>query len=146
MKLIKLMLKKQFVKNFSNDSSVPIMDDNPQGWSAQYLQPPNVSNKGQDLVDFLLTTSKTHAGATETATGELAKSSQMNATAIMMLQKASNVPIDQIKKRFRRTMEEIGQIWLEFWTINYNTERIINIKIPTVKMYLKGSEVQTLKT
>jgi len=124
----KLMLKKQYVKNFNNDSATPIMDDNPTGWSAQYLQPAYQSNKGQVLVDFLMTSSKTHAGATETASGELAKSSQMNATAIMMLQKASAVPLDQIKRRFKRTIEEIGNIWLEFWTINYNTQRIINVK------------------
>lgn len=124
----KLMLKKQYVKGFNNDPATPIMDDNPTGWSAQYLQPPNQSGKGQELVDFLLTASKTHSGSTETATGELAKSSQMNATAIMMLQKASAVPLDQIKKRFKRVMEEIGQIWMEFWTINYSTQRIINIK------------------
>jgi len=124
----KLMLKKQYIKNFNNDGATPIMDDNPNGWSAQYLQPGFQSSKGQELVDFLLTSSKTHAGSTETATGELAKSSQMNATAIMMLQKASAVPIDQIKRRFRRTIEEVGNIWIEFWTINYNTQRIINIK------------------
>ena len=85
------------------------------------------SSKGRELVDFLLTTSKTHAGATETATGELAKSSQMNATAIMMLQKASATPLEQIKKRFKMTIEEIGRIWIEFWTINYNTNRVLEI-------------------
>ena len=35
----KLMLKKQYVRNFNNDSATPIMDENPNGWSAQYLQP-----------------------------------------------------------------------------------------------------------
>jgi DNA-binding ferritin-like protein (Dps family) len=25
-------------------------------------------------------------------------------------------------------MEEVGQIWLEFWTINYNTARLITVK------------------
>jgi len=124
----KLMLKKQYIKSFNNDSATPIMDTNENGWSAQYLQPPQQTGKGQELVDYLLSSTKTHAGSTETSTGELAKSSAMNATAIMMLQKASAVPLDQIKKRFKRTIEEIGQIWLEFWTINYTTQRIINIK------------------
>lgn len=123
----KLMLKKQYVRNFNNDSATPIMDENPNGWSAQYLQPSFQSSKGRELVDFLLTSSKTHAGATETATGELAKSSQMNATAIMMLQKASATPLEQIKKRFKMTIEEIGRIWIEFWTINYNTNRVLEI-------------------
>ena len=124
----KLMIKDQYIKSFNNDPAAPIMDKNPSGWSAQYLQPAMQSSNGQELVDFLLSTSKTHAGATEVSSGELAKSSQMNATAIMLLQKASAGPLDQIKKRFKRVLEEIGSIWMEFWTINYNTSRIISIK------------------
>jgi hypothetical protein len=124
----KLMLKQGFINNFSNDPSSVIMDNNPQGWSAQYLQPSAMTNQASELVEFLMSNSKTLSGATETATGELAKTSQMNATAIMLLQKASGVPIESIKRRFRRAMEEIGQIWLEFWTINYNTARLIAVK------------------
>lgn len=124
----KLMLKQGFISSYNNDPYTPIMDNNPDGWSAQYLQPTAMTSQVSELVDFLLTNSKTLSGATETATGELAKSSQMNATAIMLLQKASGVPIESIKRRFRRAMEEIGQIWLEFWTINYNTARLITLK------------------
>ncbi|MDP4147494.1 MAG: hypothetical protein Q8936_24000, partial [Bacillota bacterium] len=123
----KLMLKKGMIDNFSNDPSVPIVDNSSVGWSAQYLQPTYNSPRGQELVDFMLSATKTHTGATETSTGELAKSSQMNATAIMMLQKASSVPLDQVKRRFKRTIEEVGEIWREFWTINYNTNRVIEI-------------------
>jgi len=124
----KLMLKKQYIKSFNNDPASPIYDSGENGWSAQYLQPAQQSGKGQELVDFLMTTSKTHSGATETASGELSKSSQMNATAIMMLQKASAVPLEQVKKRFKRTIEEVARIWIEFWTVNYNTARVINVK------------------
>jgi len=134
----KLMLKKGIVKNFNNDPATPIMNEAGTEWGAQYLQPPQQSGKGQELTDFLLSSTKTHAGSTETATGELSKSAQMNATAIMMLQKASAVPLDQIKKRFRRTQEEIGHIMMEFWTINYNTQRVINIKDPD------GNETPTM--
>lgn len=125
----KLMLKQGFIDNFNNDPASVIVDNNPTGgWSAQYLQPAAMTSQVSELVEFLIGNSKTLAGATETATGELAKSSQMNATAIMLLQKASGVPIESIKRRFRRAMEEIGQIWLEFWTINYNTARLISVK------------------
>jgi len=124
----KLMIRKGIIKNFNNDPATPLMCEEGQEWGAQYLQPPNQSSKGQELTDFLLSATKTHAGSTETSTGELTKSSAMNATAIMMLQKASAVPLNEIKKRFRRTQEEIGHIQMEFWTINYNTQRVINIK------------------
>lgn len=127
----KLMIKEGYVDNIlNNDPAAVIHDKNTTGgtWSAQYLQPSSMTPQVNELVEFLMTNSKTLSGATETATGELAKSSQMNATAIMLLQKASGVPIESIKRRFRRAMEETGNIELEFWTINYNTARYIPFK------------------
>lgn len=126
----KLMVKQGRVDNFNNDPATPIIDKNPTelGWPAQYLTPGTSSGKGRELVDFLLLNTKTLSGATETSTGELAKSSQMNYSAIVALQKAAGVPIEDIKDNYHQFVKDCGRIQLEFWQVNYNTERAYEVK------------------
>lgn len=124
----KLMLKQGYITKFNNNPEDPIMDNNPSGWSAQYLTPGVPSGKGRELVDFLMVNTKNLSGATETATGELAKTSQMNYSAIVALQKAASVPIEDIKDNYHQFIEDVARIWLEFWTINYKTEIMFKTK------------------
>ncbi|MFS0837262.1 hypothetical protein [Paenibacillus sp. 1P03SA] len=53
---------------------------------------------------------------------------RLNASAIMLLQKAAGVPIESIKKRFYRAMEDVGRIWEEFWKVKYNMERRVTVE------------------
>jgi hypothetical protein len=60
-----------------------------------------------------------------------------------MLQKAAGVPIESIKKRFYRAMEDVGRIWEEFWKVKYNTTRRVNLKNDDGKEYsqdFKGTD------
>lgn len=79
------------------------------------------------LVDKFIETTKTFAGANDAAVGD-APGANMAASAIMMLQKAAGVPIESIKKRFYRCMEDVGRIWEEFWKVKYNLPRSIKVK------------------
>ncbi|MMZ63408.1 hypothetical protein D1872_256610 [compost metagenome] len=66
-------------------------------------------------------------GADEAATGS-APSADLNATAIMLLQKAAAIPIESIKRRFYRAIEDIGRIWEDFWKVKYNLPRQVLLK------------------
>jgi hypothetical protein len=74
-----------------------------------------------------MTYTKEVSGANESAMGEQI-SSDLNASAIMMLQKAAGIPIESVKRRFYQSMENIGLIWADFWKAYYNTTRAVTLK------------------
>ncbi|MGF6951873.1 hypothetical protein QF028_004378 [Neobacillus sp. B4I6] len=100
---------------------------NSVGNAVQYLNPANVSTGSFNLIDSLLSKTKEVAGANESALGEN-MGSQLNASAIMMLQKASGIPLESIKRRFYQAMEDTGNVWLDMWQVYYNTDRMIAVK------------------
>jgi hypothetical protein len=99
----------------------------PVGNAVQYLNPGNVSTGSFNLIDSILSKTKEVAGANESALGENV-GSQLNASAIMMLQKASSVPLESIKRRFYQAMEDVGNVWADMWRVYYNTDRLITVK------------------
>jgi len=140
----RMLLKKEFIRqNPSNTPGEILVDGSPPGqWGAQYMQPGNISGHAQALVDSIMTYTKEVSGANESAMGEQI-SSDLNASAIMMLQKAAGIPIESIKRRFYQSMEGVGRIWLEFWKVYYNTDRAITIKDDEEEEYttvLNGSK------
>jgi hypothetical protein len=125
----KMLIKKAFIRqNPSNTPGEVLADDSPVGsWGAQYMQPGNISGHAQALVDNIMTYTKEVSGANESALGEQV-SAQLNASAIMMLQKAAGIPIESIKRRFYQSMENIARIWEQFWKVYYNTDRLVTVK------------------
>lgn len=106
-----------------------IEDRSPPGTGdgVKYLHPPTPSSAIPGLVDSFIDYTKTLSSAQDAATGDVAKG-QLNASAIMLLQKAAGVPIESIKKRFYRAMEDVGRIWEQFWKVKYNTTRMITVE------------------
>lgn len=106
-----------------------IIEDMSQGngFNVQYLNPPAFPVIASNLAETVLQYTKDLKGATESNTGENT-GSQLNATAIMLLQKASGIPLEAIKKRFYDAIEDIGRIWEQFWKKKYITERIVQVK------------------
>jgi len=98
-----------------------------QGDGVKYLNPPNMTAAAANLVEQILTYTRQMSGANDAATGN-APSADLNATAIMLLQKAAAIPIESIKRRFYRFIEDIGRIWEEFWKVKYNIPRQITLK------------------
>jgi hypothetical protein len=98
-----------------------------QGDGAKYLTPGNISAVAGNLVEAILTYTRQMTGADEAATGS-APSSDLNATAIMLLQKASAIPIESIKRRFYSFIEDIGRIWEDIWKVKYNLPRQVTLK------------------
>lgn len=112
------------------------------GDGVKYLNPVNMSAAAANLVEQILTITRQVTGANDAATGN-APSSDLNATAIMLLQKAAGIPIESIKRRFYNLVEDIGRIWEEFWKVKYNIGRQVTLKDDENEQYpeyFKGSD------
>lgn len=98
-----------------------------QGWGVDYLSPGQISGNASALVEAILAYTRQVSGADEASTGA-APSGDLNATAIMLLQKAAAIPIESIKRRFMSAVEDIGRIWEAFYKTKYNTTRQMTVK------------------
>lgn len=115
-------------KSLNNDPSQAIPDQSPPGQrSIDYLTPGPVSSLANGLVESFMDYTKMLSSAQDASTGDMS-SGNLNATAIMLLQKAAGVPIETIKKRFYRAIEDIGRVWEQFWKVRYNTTRRVNLE------------------
>jgi hypothetical protein len=115
-------------KSLNNDPSQAIPDQSPPGQrSIDYLTPGPVSPLAKGLVESFVDYTKMLSSAQDASTGDMS-SGNLNATAIMLLQKAAGVPIESITKRFYRAIEDIGRVWEQFWKVRYNTTRRVNLK------------------
>jgi hypothetical protein len=147
----KLLVDKTMVKQAISNAPGEVINVLSQaghsiGNSVQYMNPVAMPAHTPHLIDSFLSYTKEVAGANENALGEQ-KTSQLNATAIMLLQKASGVPLESIKKRFYQAMEDAGRIWGDFWKGYYNIDRIITLKDDNNQSYTQtfnGSQHQNV--
>lgn len=97
-----------------------------QGDGIKYMQVGSFSPQTFALVDKFIELTKQLSGANEAAMGE-APGADMSAQAIMLLQKSSGVPLEDVKKRFYLCMEDVGRIWADMWKNKYNLPRVIRV-------------------
>jgi hypothetical protein len=96
------------------------------GFGLQYLNPGPISPIAQQLTENFMQYTKNLLGANESSTGELNQSGQMNARAISLLQQAASVPIDGIKGRYKRFIEECVRIYEDFYKRKYKYARLMS--------------------
>jgi len=121
------------------DKSAPGMGD-----GVKYMNPGNISGAAANLVEQILNYTRQMTGANDAATGNMS-SADLNATAIMLLQKAAGIPIESIKRRFYSVVEDIGRIWEDIWKVKYNIGRQVMLKDDEGEEYpefFKGTEHQ----
>lgn len=126
----KLRYKKDAIdpSKITNTPGEMIEDRSPPGEvGVSFMAPGTFNGQVSALVEAIVSYTRQMTGANEAATGN-APSADLNATAIMLLQKAAAIPIESIKRRFYRAIEDIGRIWEDFWKVKYNLPRQIIIK------------------
>nr|MBQ4320070.1 hypothetical protein [Clostridia bacterium] len=74
-----------------------------------------------DILSQVISETKTLLGATETAIGE---SSLSNTSAIVALQEASEIPLDLVRHRLYRCVEDIANIWIDMIREFYHVGRL----------------------
>lgn len=111
-------------QNVTNMPGEILTDHYTSGDGVKYMQPPNFNYMAINLVDKVLELSRLVSGVTEVATGEQL-GANMAASAIIALQNQAKVPIDNIQRRFYRTIKQVGRIWEQFFKSYYSLERVI---------------------
>jgi len=108
--------------------------------AAGFINPGNASTDAYKMLESTITWTKELQGANETALGD--NSITKTAAGIISLQKAAAIPLSTIKRRFYQYIEDVGQIWIDFWTSKYTVPRKLTVKengVTRVKMF-NGAE------
>ena len=136
----KVLYDKTRMGEWTNDLSkaIPVngVDSGGVGGAAQYMQPAQISGAVMEFMKWFIDITKEMAGASDAALG---LANPTNTSAIIVLQKATAVPLNSIKRRFYKYVEDIGLIWLDFWTSKYAEypARDIEITVDGVKQIVQ---------
>lgn len=126
----KVLYDKTRIPNWTNDISkaIPVngTDTNGVGGAAMYMQPAQISTVVMNFMQWFIQTTKDMAGANESALGE---ANPTNTSAIVVNSKNAVVPLSSIKRRFYQYIEDIGLIWLDFFTSKYSEYPVRNLQI-----------------
>ena len=108
--------------------AIPVngVDTGGVGGAAQYMQPAQLSAAVMDFITWFISITKDMAGANESALGE---ATPTNTSAIVVNSKNAVVPLSSIKRRFYQYVEDIGLIWLDFWTSKYTDYPVRNLPV-----------------
>lgn len=146
----KVLYDKTRIPNWTNDLSkaIPVngVDTGGVGGAATYMQPAQISQAVMDFMTWFIGITKDMAGANESVLGEAAPT---NTSAIIVNSKNAVVPLASIKRRFYQYVEDIGLIWLDFWTSKYPEYPAKNIPVKrdgkTVIEHLDTSILKDIK-
>ncbi len=137
----KVLYDKTRMGEWTNDLSkaIPVNGSNDIGGvgsAAQYMQPAQISAAVMEFMKWFIDITKEMNGASDAALG---LANPTNTSAIIVLQKATAVPLNSIKRRFYKYVEDIGLIWLDFWTSKYAEypARDIEITVDGVKQIVQ---------
>jgi len=133
----KMRVKKGAIENKpTNTPAEIIIDQSPPGtgWGIDYMAPPQVPSYVKELIEIMPQMVKDEAGVHEAAVGK-APSSDLNAAAIMALQRAAGVRISKVSRNFRRYLRDVARIWEAFWKEFYTERRLIRITEDTGRQF-----------
>jgi len=126
----KVLYDKTRIPNWTNDLSkaIPVngVDAGGVAGAASYMQPAQISAAVMQFMQWFIGITKDMAGANESALGE---ANPINTSAIIVNSKNAVVPLASIKRRFYQYIEDIGLIWLDFWTSKYTDYPVRNIPV-----------------
>lgn len=91
---------------------------------AKVLSPGVMQSGMLDVISMAIAHTKEFLGATDAALGDVAPN---NTSAILALQNASAVPLENVKRSLYQFVEDIGLIWLDFMFTYYDDKRLVAI-------------------
>ena len=129
MSIPKVGYNKSMVSGFSNAiGSVMQLNVPPNANisnAIHYFQPAPISFDFDKSINQSIDMTKTMMGANQNTLGE---SNPENFKAIVAQQKASGIPLETIKRQFYQYLEDVANIWLDFYKNYYNITRQILIE------------------
>ncbi len=88
---------------------------------AKILEPAQISPQIAQFIQTTIDYTQTFLGATSAALGDTRPD---NTSAIIALQRASSVPSEIVRQNLYQSVEELGQIYLEFMLANYGQRMV----------------------
>ncbi len=89
---------------------------------AKVITPGAMQSGMLDVIQMAIMNTKEFMGATDAALGDVAPN---NTSAILALQNASAVPLENVKRNLHQFVEDIGLIWLDFMFSYYDDKRLV---------------------
>lgn len=100
--------------------------------AVRYVDPPAFSAQLDENVHNLITDTMAQAGVNITLLGDVKPE---NTSAILAVREASLMPLEMVRNRYFRFIEELAHIWTEFWLTMYG-DRSLKIEQPDGVWYL----------
>ena len=91
---------------------------------AKVISPGSMQSGMLEVISMAIENTKEFLGATDAALGDVAPN---NTSAILALQNASAVPLENVKRGLYQFVEDIGLIWLDFMFSYYDDKRLVAI-------------------
>ncbi len=93
--------------------------------AVEKIEPGSLQSGYLELINMTMATTKELMGATDAALGNVAPN---NTSAIIALQNASSLPLDNQKRSLYRFLSDLGMIWMDFLFHYYGDGRILFFK------------------
>ncbi len=87
----------------------------------RYVSPPDYSGNLQSFIAPLVENTLAQSGANPAALGDVDPD---NTSAILTLRNAAMLPLKMLQNRYYEFMEEVADIWAEFWIMQYGRRRL----------------------
>ena len=143
----KAVYNSSLVSTWSNQvgQAIPVSSAEDITKVAAYLQPGNMSNQVMQVIDAAISYTKDLIGVTDAAIGNIKAD---NHAAIIAVQQASFVPLENIKANLYQWVEDIGYVILDMMIAKYGIRNITvmekgkRIVVPFDFSQLKGIKFQ----
>ena len=87
----------------------------------RFVSPPDYSGNFQSIIGPLVENTLAQSGANPAALGDVDPD---NTSAILTLRNAAMLPLKMLQNRYYEFMEEVADIWAEFWITQYGSRRL----------------------
>ncbi len=91
---------------------------------AKVISPGQMQSGMLEVLSLAISHTKEFLGANDAALGDVAPN---NTSAILALQNASAVPLENVKRNVYQFVEDIGLIWLDFMFSYYDDKRLVDV-------------------
>lgn len=94
---------------------------------AKIVDPAQISPQIAQFISLAIETTQSLMGATDAALGDTRPD---NTSAIIALQRASNVPLELVSQNLYQSIEDLGRIYIDMMRVYYGT-RTVSVTLPT---------------
>ncbi len=100
---------------------VEVYGENALNDAIRYVSPPNFTPQFDNLINGMMSTTLSQAGANDAALGDMRPD---NTSAIIAVREAATMPLQLLENRFYSFVEDVARIWAEYWVNMYGVRKL----------------------